>query len=1074
MQALGRGRLGRTRARLREEEEAQRRQAEEEESKRLERERRGAAEAAAAEAAAAAQAAGEALAAEAAAAAAANRAAAAQDARLAASRRTAEALTNSTAPPKPGVPGSMQRNGSDGAHSAGGFAALVERASSTNQLVDKMRLAVARRKAQEERSGSGTSLSETSRELSREFSRGASPRPPHASVSPSALHTGNSARSLSSPGGTSLGTSKPGGNTAGAPTSSGSHRAASVRPLARGNSLSGSGKFAMALGFEPPAANMFVRKGSGPAAPAPTRSFAEAAGTCASAPALSPSALGSTPSHWSAALLRLRSTNFFGMAPSLSAQGIGTQRHSAGSQSSPNPRSSVGGDSHRRSTASSSMGSGWLSGGSLDGVEEIDAASPLPVGRSNVRATERATHRTGAGPQALLVAGMHEAWGDGTGGLPPSPVEVGSSSDEAETAPDVSQESPPLVRAGTAETLHTETLFTAKGGDTGASAVGSLVRASSGSRAWENGTLGTVSEQEYQGIIEYAAYLGMNAVAHKQLLWIARDALHAPVPEPWIEGLDMRGRLYYYNAATEETLRAHPMDEYYRLLYLEATGGADFSEGAGAWAPGRRDSMGGPLPSPRQWAHARWSAAAAVDEEADQDGWDDISAHVYDEQQRAPLPPELVARLLPPQDGEDEAEVGAVTMAPPPAPGGLPWSPFSRDWRSLRRAMYMPAWHPGLLHAYVRRVKLRAHVRYDFFLELPGHVLHLASAQKLLRSMTAYYCLSIEAGAILRDAASYLGKLRASSVGGTGWQLFDNGLSPRDSVCEVTLRRRQLMAVHFQKNIMGSHGPARLACVVPSGPWRDGYYGAEADEAADAGGWRERSLVRRWLEDETDGLALLVNKPPIWSDELGTYTLEYNGRATLASVKNVQLVPHDDPANLIFQMGKVSDTRFNLDFKAPLSPIQAFAIALTVFDTKLAASAAPSTMRAAQRVKERVMAGVPSAIRASNRLSSRTASRRCSSSRESVDSCQSADGGSACHGSPDLLPSPGETSSPDSSTRMARKVGGARATAATNTRPSLILGSSSVPVSSLSSGLGSNQASSMALIPTEEKPGGAE
>ena len=35
----------------------------------------------------------------------------------------------------------------------------------------------------------------------------------------------------------------------------------------------------------------------------------------------------------------------------------------------------------------------------------------------------------------------------------------------------------------------------------------------------------------------------MDPVADVHLLWIARDALHASVPAPWVEGLDMRERL---------------------------------------------------------------------------------------------------------------------------------------------------------------------------------------------------------------------------------------------------------------------------------------------------------------------------------------------------------------------------------------------------------------------------------------------------------------------------------------------------------------------------------------------------
>ena len=42
----------------------------------------------------------------------------------------------------------------------------------------------------------------------------------------------------------------------------------------------------------------------------------------------------------------------------------------------------------------------------------------------------------------------------------------------------------------------------------------------------------------------------MHPVDDVHLLWIARDALHASVPAPWVEGLDMRERLYYYNTVS--------------------------------------------------------------------------------------------------------------------------------------------------------------------------------------------------------------------------------------------------------------------------------------------------------------------------------------------------------------------------------------------------------------------------------------------------------------------------------------------------------------------------------------------
>ena len=85
----------------------------------------------------------------------------------------------------------------------------------------------------------------------------------------------------------------------------------------------------------------------------------------------------------------------------------------------------------------------------------------------------------------------------------------------------------------------------------------------------------------------------------------------------------------------------------------------------------------------------------------------------------------------------------------------------------------------------------------------------------------------------------------------------------------------------------------------------------------------ETPLVEQWRSGAQSALLALTNKAPMWNEELRTYTLEYNGRATLASVKNIQLVPEHAPDDLHFQMGKVSEARFNVDWKAPLSPMQA-------------------------------------------------------------------------------------------------------------------------------------------------------
>ena len=60
--------------------------------------------------------------------------------------------------------------------------------------------------------------------------------------------------------------------------------------------------------------------------------------------------------------------------------------------------------------------------------------------------------------------------------------------------------------------------------------------------------------------------------------------------------------------------------------------------------------------------------------------------------------------------------------------------------------------------------------------------------------------------------------------------------------------------------------------------------------------------------------------------------LNFNGRVTVPSVKNFQLVEQDDRDTVLMQFGKVGEDRFHMDFRAPLTAVQAFAIVLSQFN----------------------------------------------------------------------------------------------------------------------------------------------
>ena len=143
------------------------------------------------------------------------------------------------------------------------------------------------------------------------------------------------------------------------------------------------------------------------------------------------------------------------------------------------------------------------------------------------------------------------------------------------------------------------------------------------------------------------------------------------------------------------------------------------------------------------------------------------------------------------------------------------------------------------------------------------------------------------------------------------------------------------------------------------------------------------TVADRWKRKASDNILELHNKTPVWNDETQSYVLNFHGRVTQASVKNFQLV-HDDDSNfhslvalfqlsqnwieifhwwliswcwldvvatggiidlkwvsslgeyIVMQFGRVAEDVFTMDFRYPLCALQAFAVALSSFDSKLA------------------------------------------------------------------------------------------------------------------------------------------
>jgi hypothetical protein len=81
--------------------------------------------------------------------------------------------------------------------------------------------------------------------------------------------------------------------------------------------------------------------------------------------------------------------------------------------------------------------------------------------------------------------------------------------------------------------------------------------------------------------------------------------------------------------------------------------------------------------------------------------------------------------------------------------------------------------------------------------------------------------------------------------------------------------------------------------------------------------------------DSGGGAQALITKKPVWNEEVESLVLDFKGRRILPSAKNFQLALASRPDQVVCQYGKIGPSTFSLDFKFPLSVIQAFGLSLS-------------------------------------------------------------------------------------------------------------------------------------------------
>ncbi|XP_060087533.1 tubby-related protein 1 isoform X1 [Heteronotia binoei] len=218
----------------------------------------------------------------------------------------------------------------------------------------------------------------------------------------------------------------------------------------------------------------------------------------------------------------------------------------------------------------------------------------------------------------------------------------------------------------------------------------------------------------------------------------------------------------------------------------------------------------------------------------------------------------------------------------------------------------------------------------------PTYYLHLDNDKKVFllagrkrkKSKTSNYLISVDPTDLTRDGGNFIGKLR-SNLMGTRFTVFDNGVNPDRANSDWSNVRQELAAVIYETNVLGFKGPRKMTVVIP---------GMNSDNERIPIRPRNDNdgLLVRWQNKTMENLIELHNKSPSWNDETQSYVLNFHGRVTHASVKNFQIVHSNDLDYIVMQFGRVSDDAFTMDYNYPLCAVQAFAIALSSFDGKLA------------------------------------------------------------------------------------------------------------------------------------------
>ena len=208
-----------------------------------------------------------------------------------------------------------------------------------------------------------------------------------------------------------------------------------------------------------------------------------------------------------------------------------------------------------------------------------------------------------------------------------------------------------------------------------------------------------------------------------------------------------------------------------------------------------------------------------------------------------------------------------------------------------------------------------------------------------------------EVSAEARDAAVYCGRMRSYTLSGADYVAYDDGAKPDKwgAIPYGVRPRRQMAAMRLSKSAAQEVLMRMLVPTPPSGeepqaavPPPTSREEPQAAVQPPTSAAAPKDMLDRLRAIPLDAPSGTVPRPrgtnllevvlPQWSEEQEGFESVFAGRARCASNKNLQLADVSRPDEAALQVGKLRPAEFNLDFSGCVSPFQAFAAALAVFD----------------------------------------------------------------------------------------------------------------------------------------------